>query len=693
MKKKLLSVVCAVTMSMSLTACSMGEFLSAMTGITNKWVDSDLIGTVPSDKEFDVKNDFAAAVNQSWKNEVGETYKGTFQDVVDAVIENKKRIVTDDSIEGETAKCLRTYYGLASNWDDRAKDGVEPLRPYLEDIKSISSVNELYDYMADPVRNPLFLGPITTNSDYIMHSEKYKENYMVFFTAPDLIMSEYGDNSTYFNVDGASGFEKFEKTSDKAGFILGKMGYSDEEAEKLFNGCVAWEKKLVGSENLLAVEKIDDITYTHEKAVKLAGKFPMEKILEGWGLSDAPYIAINPDYAKKLASLCKQSNLEDIKSFLIVNYCFKASEYLDRDIYDKMKEIDKPKLKEEENYDQTPEQLEDALMFEQYIAKTPMVGAMNQVYVENCFDDSTIDELTTITENLLAGFEDIFASEDWLSEEGKKACIEKLKAINIHIAIQDFDTVDYGKLDIKSHEEGGSFLEAYLASRRFEMKHIGWLSKENYDRDYWDPMNQNLSTTITNAMYSSQTNGIYIFAGILEAPIYSKDMTYEEKLGGLFTVVGHEITHGFDKNGSQYDKEGYNNPFLSDDDLKEFNDKNTFVANYYTSQTPFTGSGMVLGPNVCAEATADMGGIKATLHLAEKEKDFNYDLYFRRFATIWRTNVSVDTEKKLISSDSHPLAFYRVNIGLQQFDEFYDTYGIKEGDGMYLAPERRIKVW
>ena len=102
---------------------------------------------------------------------------------------------------------------------------------------------------------------------------------------------------------------------------------------------------------------------------------------------------------------------------------------------------------------------------------------------------------------------------------------------------------------------------------------------------------------------------------------------------------------------------------------------------------------MVLGPNVCAEATADMGGIKATLHLAEKEKDFNYDLYFRRFATIWRTNVSVDTEKKLISSDSHPLAFYRVNIGLQQFDEFYDTYGIKEGDGMYLAPERRIKVW
>ncbi len=689
MKKKLRTAICAVTLTMSLTACSMGEML----GYSSNWVDSDLIGSVPADEEFSVKDDFAAAVNQAWKNEMGDTFRGTFQDVDDAVTANKKRIVTDESIEGETAECLRTYYALASNWDDRNADKVEPLRPYIEDIESISSMDEMYDFIANPVRNPLFLGPITTNSNYVMHTEVYKDNYTLFFTMPDLTLGGIQGNDTYFNLDSKDGLEAYIKGCDKSKYILEQLGYSEEEAEKEFEGCVAWEKKLASHDELATVEKMDDITYPRDEVIEMAGKFPMEKILEGWGLNDAPYIAIDPSYAESLNSLCKKSNLDDIKSFMIVNYCLKSSAYLDRDIYDQMVELQKSKVEEEKDYGKTDEDLENNLMFNKYIGGTSMVGAMNQVYVENCFDESTIDELNTITQDLLDGFEDIFSEEEWLSDEGKKACIEKLKAIKIHIAVQDFDTVDYGTLDLKSHEEGGNFLEAYFAAQRFEMDHIGWLSAQDYDRDYWDPLNQQLSTTITNAMYSAQTNGIYIFAGILEAPVYSKDMTYEEKLGGLFAVVGHEITHGFDKNGSQYDKEGFNNPILSEDDQKAFNDKDKLVGGYYTLQTPFSGAGMILGQIVSAEATADMGGIRATLHLAEKESDFDYDLYFRTYATIWRINVDIDSEKDSIASDEHPLAFYRVNIGLQQFDEFYETYGITEGDGMYLAPKSRIKVW
>ena len=683
-KKKLLSVICAVTLTMSLTGCGFMEMLGDMAGFSNKWVDSDLIGVVPADKEFSEKNDFAAAVNQDWKNEIGDSHRGTLQDVLDAVIENEKRMVTDESIEGETAECLRTYYELASNWDDRAEDGVEPLRAYIEDIESISSMDEMYDFIADPVRNPLLLGPISTGTDFVMHSEKYNDKYTFFFTIPGFSVG---------SLDSSSGIEEYEKMNEKTQYILGRLGYSEKEVETKVENSVSWAKKLSSYENMATVDKIDDVTYTREKVIKMAGDFPMEKILEGWGLSNISYIAISPDLTKKLSTACKEKNLEDIKSFLIVNYCLTVSDYLDRDTYDEMVELDKPRLTEAEDTGETPEQLEDYLMYENYIAQSPMVGAMNQVYVENCFDEGVIDELTTITEDMLTGFEDIFENEEWLSEEGKKACIEKLKAINIHIAVQDFDTVDYGKLDLKSHEEGGSFLEAYFDSLRFELDHLSWLSEENYDRDYWDPLNQQLSTTVTNAMYNAQTNGIYIFAGILEAPVYSKDMTYEEKLGGLFNIVGHEITHGFDSNGSQYDKDGYNNPILSDDDLEKFNDKTGMVGAYYTSQSPFTGAGMILGPQVAAEATADMGGIRATLHLAEKEEDFDYDLYFRTYATIWRTNVSVEAEKKSIESDPHPLAFYRINVGLQQFEEFYDTYGIKEGDGMYLAPETRIKVW
>ncbi len=693
MKKKIISVACAAMLCISLTSCSGGEFMSKLAGNSSKWVDSDLIGAVSADAEIRLQDDFAAAVNKDWKLQQGDNYEGLFQDTLDSVLENKLQIATDDSIQGETAERVRTFYGLSSNWDDRAADGIEPLRPYIEDIESIQSMDELYQFFGDIERNPLHMSPVTTQIERIGRCEKDKESYMVMLTTPEMSLTDKGQNRYYFILDYRDAFEKYEQVREKTDYLLGKLGYSDKESEKLLTKCMEWEKKVAEADNTASIKDPDDMIFEHAEAVKIAGDFPMEDILTSWGFGNAKYISINPSYAKKLDSLCKKGNLDNIKAFLIVNYCLQSSTYLDRDTYDKMQEIGTPKIEKEIDQGRTEKQIEDELQFEKYIGETPIVGAMNQVYVENFFDDSVIDDLNTITEDVIDGYRHIFSNEPWLSEEGKAACIEKLDAIKIHIAYQDFDSVDYSKLELKSHEEGGSFLEAYFQTKRFEMEHMTWLAEQSYNRDYWDPMNPGLSTTITNAMYNPSTNGIYIFAGIIADPIYRKDMAYEEKLGKLFPIVGHEITHGFDKSGSQYDKEGDNNPILSTEDQKEFNDRNDKVATYYTTMNPFPGSTMITGNMVNGEATADMGGIAVTLYLASLEDDFDYDLYFRSYAELWRENVSKEAEKKFIKMDVHPLAFYRVNIGLQQFDEFYETYDIKEGDGMYVAPDKRIKVW
>ena len=694
MKKKLLSAVCAVVLSISLTACSSGgEFLSKLAGNTNKWVDSNLIGSVPEDTEIRLQDDFAAAVNQEWKNSLGEEKKLLFQDVSDNVLNNKKRIVTDESIEGDTAKNLKNYYELASNWDERKADGISPLKPYIDDIESIKTIDEMYDFMADPKRNPLFISPISITIDSSFHLEEYEDDNIIYIKTPEMSLTENGSNDNYFKLDSKESFEKYLKVYEKANYLLVQLGYTESEASNTAKKCIGWEQKVAKFGESSFLDDLSSFVFTYDEIASKTGNFPIQKILEGWGFEKGSRFIMHTDYAKKLDSLCSERNLEGIKSFLIMSYALNASKYLDRDTYDKMNEIDKPKAKKEEPIDEDPQQLEEELIFDKYIGSTPMVGAMNKLYVEYYFDDSTVDELTNITHDVIDGFKDIFSEESWLSEEGKKACMEKLDAIHIHIAAQNFDSVDYGKIDIKSHAEGGSFLEAYFESKRLEMDHIAWLSQVDYDRSYWDPMNSMLSTTITNAMYNPGTNAIYIFAGILADPVYRKDMSYEEKLAKLFTIVGHEITHGFDKSGSQYDKYGYRNPILTDKDLLEFNDRNDNVASYYTTLSPFVGAGLIVGTNVSGEATADMGGIKVTLHLAKKQKDFDYDKYFRSYAELWRENVTVEKEQKTIKSDVHPLAFYRVNVGLQQFDEFYETYDIKPGDGMYIAPEKRIKVW
>ena len=108
------------------------------------------------------------------------------------------------------------------------------------------------------------------------------------------------------------------------------------------------------------------------------------------------------------------------------------------------------------------------------------------------------------------------------------------------------------------------------------------------------------------------------------------------------------------------------------------------------SDKPYGESGAMV---IMGEAIADLGSLKCLLSIAKKQEHFDYDLFFSSYARLWRVNIPLDAEKNYFASDPHPLAFYRINVGVQQFDEFYETYGVVEGDGMYLDPEKRIKVW
>lgn len=702
-----MSGFCAFLLALCLCACAGGggeaagstggggdlDDLKKMMGVGGPWVDSDLIGSVTADMEIREQDDFAAAVNKEWKLEQGDKVCQTFEGVSEKVAANAKKILTDPSIKGETVECLRNYYKLASDWDQRNKDGMEPLKPYIKDIESIDSVDGLYDFFADPVRNPLRLAPVTVSISNVGRCESHPDSYAVYFTSPELTLSRNGSNSYYFDMDEDEAFECYEQVTDQASYMLKQLGYSDREASDLISACMVWEKSLAAANNKEAVTGAKDFTCSRKKAVELAGDFPFEKIINGWGFQNTKYYVILPSFAKKWASLCSQGNLEKVKAFLIVHYCLRSWNFLDRTTCDKMREYGKPRLVKSEGSSLSGQDLDDALILDQYIGRTPMVGAMSRVYVENFFDDSQTKDLNDMTQKIIDSFEEIFNEEDWLSAEGKKACVEKLKAIKIHVAYQNFDSVDYGKLKIKTHDQGGNFLEAYYAARRFETDHLSWLACQPYDPAYWDPMDPDLSTMITNACYMPDTNGIYIFAGICDEPIYSKDMSYEEKLGGLFAIIGHEITHGFDKDGAMFDKDGFKDNILPLDDQSAFNDKVEMVAAYYSTLVPYVGAPSVSGVNVNTEATADMGGIRAALQLAKKESNFDYDLFFRTYARTYRTNVSEEEEKNMITMDVHPLAFHRINVGLQQFDEFYQTYGIGKDDGMYLEPKKRIKVW
>lgn len=201
-----------------------------------------------------------------------------------------------------------------------------------------------------------------------------------------------------------------------------------------------------------------------------------------------------------------------------------------------------------------------------------------------------------------------------------------------------------------------------------------------------------IPTAQVNAYYDFQDNSINILAGMLSGEIYNEDMSYEQMLGAIGTVIGHEISHAFDPDGAQFDKEGAIANWWTDEDYAAFQVRAAKLAAWYDGFIPAEGV-TCSGKQVQGEAIADMGGMKCMLGIAAQREDFDYDLFFRQYATLYREKELPALFIVQVTIDVHPLCYLRVNATLAQFDEFVDFYGIKEGDGMYIAPEDRVAVW
>ena len=176
-------------------------------------------------------------------------------------------------------------------------------------------------------------------------------------------------------------------------------------------------------------------------------------------------------------------------------------------------------------------------------------------------------------------------------------------------------------------------------------------------------------------------------------PFYSSDMSTEELYASIGAFwIGHEVSHAFDSTGAQFDAEGKFRDWWTKEDKEEFNNRLRKMDDYLDTIIAF-GDKHFIGANIDTEMAADITGVQCALRMAKKVENFDYDKYFTKYAQM---NVSIgvySNELYMLLQDEHPLDYSRTNVPVQQFEEFYKTYGVKEGDNMYLAPEDRILIW
>ena len=196
---------------------------------------------------------------------------------------------------------------------------------------------------------------------------------------------------------------------------------------------------------------------------------------------------------------------------------------------------------------------------------------------------------------------------------------------------------------------------------------------------------------MVNAYYDPQFNVIVFPAAILQAPFYDLHQSASANYGGIGAVIAHEISHAFDNNGAQFDEKGNLHNWWTEADLKHFQGLAQDMINEFDGLE--TEAGKVNGKLVVSENIADAGGLSCALEAAKGETQPDLKAFFINWARIWRMKASMERMKLLLNIDVHAPHVLRANVQPKNLDDFYTTFDVREGDGMYLAPAKRVNIW
>ena len=317
---------------------------------------------------------------------------------------------------------------------------------------------------------------------------------------------------------------------------------------------------------------------------------------------------------------------------------------------------------------------------------------LGQLYVEKYFPASSKERMVELVKNLQTALGERIDNLSWMSDETKKLAREKLATFHVKVGYPD-KWKDYSSLDIKKD----SYWQNMVRSAQWEMKDMFSRYGKPVDKEEW------LMTPQTvNAYYNPSTNEICFPAGILQYPCFEPTADDAFNYGAIGVIIGHEMTHGFDDQGRQYDKDGNLQDWWTAEDAKRFNERADVMVAIYDSIEVLPGlhakGRMTLGENI-----ADHGGLKIAYQafknatkdapLADKDGFSPEQRFFLSYAGVWAGNIREEEIRNRNNSDVHSLAVWRVNAALPQIDAWYEAFNITEKDPMYVAPENRANVW
>lgn len=683
--KKLMCL--GVVTSLAFVSCKNNTETPEETTVKNIGINTEFIDDSVSPKE-----DFFRFINGKWlkSNEIPDdrTRWGSFDELRKMtdhdVLSILKKSMDDASIDANSdqGKAVNLYKSIL-DLEGRNKQGVAPVLPELEKIDAITSITELQNYLTQAAPK----GGRGFFSTYVGADSKDSNKNVVYLGAGSLGLPD----RDYYVKDDEDSKEKREKYVAHVSKMLQYIGYTSDEA-------LATATQILAFETTLAEPKMDKVeSRDARKRYNPTAVSDLQKMVPSinWktyfseiGIKQLDTVIVSQlKYTKELNTVFQKNNIADWKAYLkwtVFNSAAgKLSEELEKadwEFYSKTLRGAKEQRPQDERALST--------------VNRTLGEALGQLYVSEKFPPAAKEKAQKMIANVLQAFEYRIEKLSWMSADTKLKAVEKLKATTVKIGYPD-EWKDYSALNIT--KENTYYQNMKNASAWSFQKTIDKLNKP-VDKTEW-----HMAPQTVNAYFNPSYNEIVFPAAILQPPFYDYNADDAVNYGGIGAVIGHEISHSFDDSGARFDKDGNLNNWWTEEDATKFKALGDSLASQYSNievlpETKINGA-FTLGENI-----GDLGGVNVAydalqLLFKEEGKPDMIDGYtaeqrfFMSWATVWRTKYRDEALKNRIKTDPHSPGMVRAGQPLKNVEAFYEAFDIKEGDGMYLPEEDRVKIW
>lgn len=631
------------------------------------------------------QDDFYLHVNYKWLKDTQippeDSAYGSFKILSDRTREQLTKI-TQDAVKNrshykdtDSQAQIADMYANITDTKAREKAGLGKVQTYIDEIEQAKTLQDYANTMAKLAKDhgtAVWIGGFSVAPDPIDN-----DKYVVYLDEPSVglgkEMMENPQNERFFTL-----YKNYIKD------ILVAYGRKPDDAAKSANDIFAFQQDL--AHHAMSIEDLynpsksthklqyNDLRFLYghinvKDMLNTAGVGPAQGF-DTWYIQDLGLV----DYFNNLYTDGRLPMLKEYAIFKLLSsaapYTTKVYSDISQDFAKNMSGAKVRKSPERHN-----EELNEGIM----------ALAYGKLYAQTYFDDQKKATVTSYVKDILEEYKKSLQKNDWLSPATKKMAMKKLDTMGLHIGYPDKWQPYLDDFVVVRPEKGGSLINNVLALRdatwQYERSKIG----KPIDAGEWDMMPQ-----VVNAFYDPGKNDINFPAAILQAPFFDATADKATNLGGIGMVIAHEITHSFDSNGAQYDEKGRLRNWWTKEDWAAFNkrlDKIIALYNRYEIKPNVFAD----GKRTLSENIADLGAMACLSHIIGDDTEALRRMY-TNYAAVWREKER-DAYLQMALTDVHSLSYIRVNAVLSSTDPFYTVFDVQPGDGMYVAPEDRAKLW